>query len=231
MLVELIDLNKKYTTPAGSQVVLKGINLSIMAGEYIALMGPSGSGKSTLMNIIGCLDLPTTGKYFLNGKDVSSLNENQQAHIRNCTIGFIFQGFNLLPRMTLENNIVLPMVYAGLDKTTRLNRAQILLEKVGLGHRLSAMPNEISGGEQQRVAIARALANYPKLILADEPTGNLDSENSNIIMDMFTSLNKEGTTIFMVTHEADVASYAKRQLKLFDGKVVFDKINSGKFSD
>jgi len=222
--IELNNLNKSYFTPAGSQEVLKNINLSIQGGEFIALMGPSGSGKSTLMNILGCLDLPTSGSYFLNGNNVSLLDNDEQAHFRNHLIGFIFQGFNLLPRATLESNVMLPMVYAKKSKLDRSNRAKILLQKVGLGHRLSAMPNEVSGGEQQRVAIARALANSPKLILADEPTGNLDSTNSHIIMDMFTALNKEGITIFLVTHEADIASYATRQIKLFDGKIVYDEI-------
>ncbi|MDR1056966.1 MAG: ABC transporter ATP-binding protein [Coxiellaceae bacterium] len=224
ILIALKNLNKNYLTPAGSQEVLKNINLSIVAGEFIALMGPSGSGKSTLMNILGCLDLPTSGHYFLNGEDASLLSEDQQARLRNRTIGFIFQGFNLLQRVTLENNVMLPMIYARVSKSERLKRAKSLLEKVGLGHRLSATPNEISGGEQQRVAIARALANYPKLILADEPTGNLDSTNSCMIMDIFTALNREGITIFLVTHEPDIASYAKRQLKLFDGKIVYDEV-------
>lgn len=221
--IELKDLNKDYLTPAGSQKVLKNINLSISEGEFVALMGPSGSGKSTLMNILGCLDLPTSGNYFLDGKDVSLLDNDMQARIRNHTIGFVFQGFNLLPRATLENNVILPMIYARIGKAERLKRAQALLEKVGLGNKLSAMPNEISGGEQQRVAIARALANNPKFILADEPTGNLDSANSGMIMDIFTQLNKDGITIFLVTHELDIASYAKRQIKLRDGKIVHDE--------
>jgi putative ABC transport system ATP-binding protein len=222
--IELKNLSKSYSTPAGNQEALKNISLSIHEGEFIALMGPSGSGKSTLMNILGCLDLPTSGSYFLNGNDVSLLDFDQQAQLRNHTIGFIFQGFNLLPRATLENNVMLPMVYARVGKTKRHLRAKMLLEKVGIGGRLSAMPNEISGGEQQRVAIARALANNPKLILADEPTGNLDSANSRIIMEIFTALNKEGITVFLVTHEMDIAAYAKRQIKLLDGKIIYDEV-------
>jgi putative ABC transport system ATP-binding protein len=221
--IELKNLCKSYSTLAGDQGVLKDINLSISKGEFIALMGPSGSGKSTLMNILGCLDLPTSGSYSLDGRDVSLFSYDEQANIRSHTIGFIFQGFNLLPRATLEDNVVLPMVYARTKKTERGKRARLLLDKVGLGNRYIAKPSEISGGEQQRVAIARALANNPKLILADEPTGNLDSANSYAIMEIFKVLNKEeGITIFLVTHELDIASYAKRQIKLFDGKIVSD---------
>jgi len=220
--IEINNLCKSYSTLAGVQKVLKDVNLSIVEGEFIALMGPSGSGKSTLMNILGCLDLPTSGNYSLDGRDVSLLDYDQLANLRSHTIGFIFQGFNLLPRATLENNVILPMIYARTKKSERYKRAQLLLEKVGLGNRFSAMPNEISGGEQQRVAIARALANNPKLILADEPTGNLDTANSHMIMEIFKALNKEGITIFLVTHELDVASYAKRQIKLLDGGVVGD---------
>lgn len=220
--IELKNLCKSYVTLAGEDQVLKDINLSIGEGEFIALMGPSGSGKSTLMNILGCLDLATSGSYFLDGKDVSSLDYDTQAGIRSHTIGFIFQGFNLLPRANLESNVILPMVYARTQKAIRQKRARELLDKVGLSNRYLAFPSEISGGEQQRVAIARALANQPKLILADEPTGNLDSVNSRVIMEIFTALNKEGITIFLVTHELDIAAYAKRQIKLLDGKVVSD---------
>lgn len=225
--IELKDLSKSYLSRAGNQEVLTDLNLSINEGEFVALMGPSGSGKSTLMNIIGCIDLPTSGIYLLNGTDVGSLDYDEQAILRNNTIGFIFQGFNLLPRATLEKNVMLPLVYARVGKEERHDRARVLLEKVGLGNRLLAMPNEISGGEQQRVAIARALANNPKLILADEPTGNLDSGSGRVIMDIFTELNKEGITIFLVTHELNIASYAKRQIKLLDGKIVQDEATKG----
>ncbi|EKE00606.1 MAG: hypothetical protein ACD_21C00317G0003 [uncultured bacterium] len=225
--IELKDLSKNYSTPAGNYPVLKHLNLSIAQGEFVALMGPSGSGKSTLMNILGCLDLPSSGSYFLDGHDVSLLDYDQQASIRNRIIGFIFQGFNLLPRATLENNVMLPLIYARTKKSERLSQTRSLLEKMGLGHRWSAMPNEISGGEQQRVAIARALANHPKLILADEPTGNLDSANSKTIMEIFTELNNSGITIFLVTHESNIAAYAKRQIKLLDGRIVHDEITNG----
>jgi len=225
IFIELKDLCKEYQTAAGSYSVLKHINLTIKPGEFVALMGPSGSGKSTLMNILGCLDIPSSGNYILDGTDVSSLKDDAQAEIRNHTIGFIFQGFNLLPRANLENNVALPLVYAGIKKEHRLARAHELLHKVGLHTRVSAMPNQISGGEQQRVAIARALANHPKLILADEPTGNLDTANSNAIMQLFCELNRDGITIFLVTHEEDVADYAKRLIKLRDGVIIHDEIN------
>lgn len=221
--LELKNLSKNYATLAGIQEVLKNLNLSIAAGEFVALMGPSGSGKSTLMNILGCLDLPTSGHYLLNGHDVSLFDSDEQAKLRNKFIGFIFQGFNLLPRMTLQNNVMLPMLYARTKTEERSERARALLEKVGLGNRLTALPNQISGGEQQRVAIARALANNPKILLADEPTGNLDSVNSKMIMEIFANLNREGITIFLVTHELDIAAYAKRQIRLFDGKIVSDE--------
>ncbi|MCL5260446.1 MAG: ABC transporter ATP-binding protein [Gammaproteobacteria bacterium] len=222
--IQLKNLSKNYDTPAGSYPVLKNLNLSIAEAEFVALMGPSGSGKSTLMNILGCLDVPSSGKYFLDGRDVSELDYDAQALIRNHTIGFIFQGFNLLPRATLENNVALPLVYAGMKKPERLARARELLTRVGLGERLNAMPNEISGGEQQRVAIARSLANHPKLILADEPTGNLDTATSQSIMQLFSTLNRDGITIFLVTHEPDIALYAKRQVRLRDGVIVEDEL-------
>lgn len=221
--IELQNLSKNYATLAGIQEVLKNLNLSIVAGEFVALMGPSGSGKSTLMNILGCLDLPTSGHYLLNGYDVGLLDCDEQAKLRNKFIGFVFQGFNLLPRMTLQNNVMLPMLYARTKTEERSERARALLEKVGLGNRLTALPNQISGGEQQRVAIARALANNPKMLLADEPTGNLDSVNSKMIMEIFANLNREGITIFLVTHELDIAAYAKRQIRLFDGKIISDE--------
>jgi putative ABC transport system ATP-binding protein len=221
--IELQDLSKNYSSEAGSYAVLKNLNLTIGAGEFVALMGPSGSGKSTLMNILGCLDIPSSGKYFLDGNDVSALNFDRQAWVRSHTIGFIFQGFNLLPRASLEINVALPLVYAGVERAIRMQRAHELLTKVGLGARFTAMPNQISGGEQQRVAIARALANHPKLILADEPTGNLDTATSTAIMKIFTELNNDGITIFLVTHESDIAAYAKRQIHLRDGVIIEDK--------
>jgi putative ABC transport system ATP-binding protein len=228
MFIELKDLCKNYTTPAGTYPVLKHINLSIAPGEFVALMGPSGSGKSTLMNILGCLDTPTSGSYFLDNHEVNKLDYDNQAQLRNRTIGFIFQGFNLLPRVNIEKNVEMPLIYARTPKTERRVRAQSLLEKVGLEQRFHAMPNEISGGEQQRVAIARALANHPKLILADEPTGNLDTATSKTIMEIFTALNREGITIFLVTHEPDIAAYARRLILLRDGCVVSDKIQGGR---
>lgn len=223
--IELKNLCKSYATSAGIQEILRDVNLSFVEGEFIALMGPSGSGKSTLMNILGCLDSPTSGSYFLEGCDISLLDGDQQASLRGRVIGFVFQGFNLLPRTTLENNVKLPLLYTRANKADGARRAQALLERVGLGGRYSALPNEISGGEQQRVAIARALINNPKLLLADEPTGNLDSVNSNMIMELFKELNKDGITIFLVTHDPDVASCAKRQIRLLDGRIVGD-INS-----
>lgn len=223
--IELKNVSKDYKTLAGSYLALKNVNLSISRSEFVALMGPSGSGKSTLMNILGCLDTTTSGNYFLDGEDVSLLDHNQQALLRNKTIGFIFQGFNLIPRTSLENNVALPLVYAGVEKAARQKRAKALLERVGIANRASAFPNEISGGEQQRVAIARALVNNPKLILADEPTGNLDTATSKSIMELFVDLNREGITIFLVTHENDIASYAKRRIHLLDGCIVNDEIS------
>lgn len=220
--IQFIDLNKDYVTLAGTHQVLKQINLTIDQGEFVALMGPSGSGKSTLMNIIGCLDIPTSGKYLLDGVDIGTLDSDRLAWLRNKIIGFVFQGFNLLPRANLETNVALPLVYAKISHQERINRARLLLEKVGLSHRLNYFPNQISGGEQQRVAIARAMANHPKLILADEPTGNLDTANSKIIMDLFTELNREGITIFLVTHEPDIAAYAKRKIHMLDGRIIQD---------
>jgi len=221
--IELRDLSKNYITPAGSYLILKHLNLTIFSGEFVALMGPSGSGKSTLMNILGCLDIPTSGNYLFNGQDISNLDYDQQAILRNHSIGFIFQGFNLLPRATLIHNVALPLVYARINKNERLKRAQLLLERVGLGSRINAKPTELSGGEQQRVAIARALANHPQLILADEPTGNLDSQNSQAIMEIFLNLNHEGITIFLVTHDVEVANYAKRLIRLRDGIIIHDE--------
>jgi putative ABC transport system ATP-binding protein len=221
-IIRVNGLCKDYETALGPFPVLKNVNLSIAAGEYVAIMGPSGSGKSTFMNILGCLDKPTSGEYVLDGHLVSELDSNQLARIRNQTIGFVFQGFNLLTRSNLLDNIALPLVYAGTDKKERHERARVLLEKVGLGKYPASMPNQISGGQQQRIAIARALINRPRLILADEPTGNLDSKTSEDIMRLFAELNEEGITIIIVTHEADIASHARRQVRFLDGRIVHD---------
>jgi putative ABC transport system ATP-binding protein len=206
--------------------VLKGITLNILKNEYVALMGPSGSGKSTLMNILGCLDSPTAGTYILNGNDVSQMEDNQLAEIRNKEIGFVFQQFNLLPRLTALDNVALPLVYAGIPKKRRNEMAMHVLEKVGLTDRSHHKPNELSGGQSQRVAIARALVNNPSMILADEPTGNLDSKTSNEIMDIFTQIQEGGNTVVLVTHEEDIANFAHRIVRLRDGVIETDKRKS-----
>jgi putative ABC transport system ATP-binding protein len=222
-IIHIIHLDKQYETEAGPVPVLKDLMLVIEPGEFVAIMGPSGSGKSTFMNILGCLDLPTRGTYVLDGSDVSTLNRDQLAHLRNKTIGFVFQGYNLLPRATLEDNVALPLIYAGVAKAERTKQALELLEKVGLGSYGNSLPSQISGGQQQRVAIARALINQPRLILADEPTGNLDTKTSYEIMKLFTTLNhEEGITIVLVTHERDIAAYAKRLVRFVDGRVTHD---------
>jgi putative ABC transport system ATP-binding protein len=210
----------------GSQIVnvLKGIDLDIGKNEYVALMGPSGSGKSTLMNLLGCLDTPTSGTYELNRTDVSSLNDNALAEIRNSEIGFVFQTFNLLPRSTALENVALPLVYAGLSKEERLARAAEVLDQVGLSDRMDHRPNQLSGGQRQRVAVARALVNRPALILADEPTGNLDSKTSLEIMKLFDEIQAAGNTVILVTHEEDIAQYAKRVIRLVDGNIHSDTI-------
>ncbi len=205
--------------------VLKGIDISIQKNEYVAFMGPSGSGKSTFMNIIGCLDSPSGGKYLLNGKDVSKLNDNQLAEIRNHEIGFIFQTFNLLPRYTALENVALPLIYAGVSKSKRLERAKTVLEQVGLADRMKHKPNELSGGQRQRVAVARALVNEPTILLADEPTGNLDTRTSYEIMALFDALRAEGNTIILVTHEEDIARHATRIVRLRDGLIESDEPN------
>ncbi len=204
---------------------LKKINITVNKGEYVAFMGPSGSGKSTLMNIIGCLDTPTSGLYRLNDHDVSDLSENELATIRNKEIGFVFQTFNLLPRSSALDNVALPLIYAGINKHDRKERAMQVLESVGLGSRAYHKPNELSGGQRQRVAIARALVNHPSIILADEPTGNLDSKTSYDVMDLFQDLHDQGNTIIMVTHEDDIAHYAHRIVRLKDGLVETDQPN------
>lgn len=222
-IIRITHLDKQYETEAGPVPVVKDITLAIQPGEFVAIMGPSGSGKSTFMNILGCLDLPTRETYVLDGSDVSTLNPDQLAHLRNKTIGFVFQGYNLLPRATLADNISLPLIYAGIARPERAQRALELLEKVGLGGYGNSMPNQISGGQQQRVAIARALINRPRLILADEPTGNLDSKTSHEIMKLFAALNHaEGITIVLVTHEQDIATYAARLVRFVDGRVTHD---------
>jgi putative ABC transport system ATP-binding protein len=202
--------------------VLKGIDLDIFKNQYVALMGPSGSGKSTLMNLLGCLDTPTEGSYELNGYDVSALDDNALAEIRNNEIGFVFQTFNLLPRSTALENVALPLVYAGWGKEERIARASEVLEQVGLGDRMDHKPNQLSGGQRQRVAVARALVNKPALILADEPTGNLDSKTSVEIMKLFDEIQAAGNTVILVTHEEDIAQYAKRVIRLVDGNIDSD---------
>jgi putative ABC transport system ATP-binding protein len=223
-VIRVSGLGKSYETAAGLFPALKGVDLQIMPGEYIAIMGPSGSGKSTFMNLLGCLDTPTIGDYFLAGENVAQMDKDALAILRNRTLGFVFQGFNLLPRMSLQDNVALPLVYAGVDKATRQARARVMLDKVGLGQYAESRPNRISGGQQQRVAIARALVNEPRLILADEPTGNLDSHTSEEIMRLFGELNAEGITIVLVTHEPDIAAHCKRQVRFLDGQIVGDHL-------
>ena len=219
------EISRRYVM--GSEVIqaLQSVSININRGEYVAFMGPSGSGKSTLMNIIGCLDTPSGGQYILNDQNVSDMTENELAEIRNKEIGFVFQTFNLLPRATSLENVALPLIYAGYGKLEREEKAQKALEGVGLGDRSSHKPNELSGGQRQRVAIARALVNDPSIILADEPTGNLDSKTSYDIMDLFAQLHEKGNTIIMVTHEDDIAHYAHRVVKLRDGLVESDTPN------
>jgi len=222
-ILSVVDLKKTYQM--GTQLVhaLQSISLDIYKNDYIALMGPSGSGKSTLMNLIGCLDTPTSGSYFLNGQDVSKLSDSELAEIRNKEIGFVFQTFNLLPRLTALDNVSLPLIYAGLSKSMRIERAKDVLSQVGLADRMHHKPNELSGGQRQRVAIARALVNKPSIILADEPTGNLDTKTSYEIMEIFDELHKLGNTIILVTHEPDIAEHAHRVIKLRDGLLESDE--------
>ena len=221
-ILQLRGITRDFKLGAQTVHVLKGIDLDISKNEYVALMGPSGSGKSTLMNLLGCLDTPTSGSYELNGTDVSSLNDNALAEIRNSEIGFVFQTFNLLPRSTALENVALPLVYAGLSKEERLARAAEVLEQVGLADRMDHRPNQLSGGQRQRVAVARALVNKPALILADEPTGNLDSKTSIEIMKLFDDIQAAGNTVVLVTHEEDIAQHAKRVIRLVDGNIDSD---------
>ena len=223
---EIIELKKIVRNfPLGNQVVkvLKGIDLKVNKNEYVALMGPSGSGKSTLMNLLGCLDTPTSGQYWLNKKDVSRLSDNELAEIRNKEIGFVFQTFNLLPRSTALENVTLPLIYAGYNSKDRKERAENVLEQVGLADRMDHRPNQLSGGQRQRVAVARALVNHPSIILADEPTGNLDTKTSVEIMNLFGEIQQNGNTVILVTHEEDIARHAKRIIRLRDGEVESDE--------
>ncbi len=221
-LIETVDLWKSYTMGEEEIHALRGVSIKIDRGEYVAIMGPSGSGKSTLMNLIGCLDTPSKGSYLLNGKQVSRMNDNELARIRNEEIGFVFQTFNLLPRATALRNVELPLVYAGVTARDREQRAREALEKVELATRMNHRPNELSGGQRQRVAVARALVNNPSILLADEPTGNLDSKTGHEIMGLFERLHKSGNTIILVTHEADVAAFAYRTIQIRDGQIEND---------
>lgn len=224
-VIEFIQIVKHYHVGAETIRALRSVDLSINENEYVAIMGPSGSGKSTLMNILGCLDTPTSGQYILNNTDVSKLVDDELAEIRNKEIGFVFQTFNLLPRYTALENVTLPLIYAGKNKTERLENAEKTLENVGLADRMTHKPNELSGGQRQRVAVARALVNDPSIILADEPTGNLDSKTSVEILNLFHEIHQKGNTIILVTHEEDVALHAHRIIRLRDGMIESDEVN------
>ena len=225
-LIKITNIKRNFELGNEIVYVLKGIDIVINKGEYVALMGPSGSGKSTLMNLLGCLDTPTSGNYILNGKDVSLMKDDELAEIRNKEIGFVFQTFNLLPRTTALDNVALPMIYAGYSKVERSARAKEVLEQVNLADRMDHQPNQLSGGQRQRVAIARALVNKPSIILADEPTGNLDSKTSVEIMNLFNEIHKNGNTVILVTHEEDIAAYAHRIIRLRDGLIESDNQNT-----
>ncbi len=225
-LISLKDIGRKYIIGAEIIHALKSVSLTINKGEFVALMGPSGSGKSTLMNILGCLDTPTKGEYILNGINVSHMTDNELAEVRNSEIGFVFQTFNLLPRNTALDNVALPLVYAGINKNDRIERARKTLENVGLGNRTDHRPNELSGGQRQRVAIARALVNNPSIILADEPTGNLDTKTSIEIMGLIEDIHAKGNTIILVTHEEDIARHAHRIVRMRDGLIENDYANT-----
>ncbi len=225
-IILLEDIRKSYYLGKQELPVLKGIDLTIARNEYVALMGPSGSGKSTLMNILGCLDTATAGRYTLNGKDVSGMDDDELAGIRNTEIGFVFQQFNLLPRLTAWENVAVPLIYAGAGRKEREERARAMLQKVGLADRGHHKPNELSGGQSQRVAIARALINNPSLILADEPTGNLDTKTSIEIMELFSTIHAGGNTVVLVTHEEDIAAHTRRVVRMRDGVIESDKVNA-----
>ena len=225
MLIDIRDITKLYQMGQEQVHALSGVTLGVERGEYVAIMGPSGSGKSTLMNLIGCLDTPTSGSYVLNGREVATMTDDELAAIRNQEIGFVFQTFNLLPRTNALQQVELPLVYSGLSRRDRRERAIKALEAVGLGDRMTHQPNEMSGGQRQRVAVARALINNPSILLADEPTGNLDSQTGNEIMALFEELNRRGNTIVLVTHEEDIAAHARRIVRLRDGKVTEDVPN------
>ena len=225
-VIDIQGITKTYVNGKLSVPVLHGIDLVVNKGEFVSIMGPSGSGKSTFMNILGCLDRPTTGSYRLNGDEVATLSDDELAYVRNKQIGFVFQSFNLLTKLTALENVALPMIYAGVNKKMRIERATQLLQSVGLGERMDHLPSELSGGQRQRVAIARALANNPAIIMADEPTGNLDSKSTVDVMNIFRGLHNEGRTILLVTHEPDIATYASRNVVLKDGIIVEDLINS-----
>jgi len=224
-VIRLVDITRHFKVGLEVVQALRGVSTVIKKNEFVALMGASGSGKSTLMNLVGCLDTPTSGQYFLNGNDVSKLDDNELAEIRNKEIGFIFQTFNLLPRSTALDNVMLPLIYAGIGKNDRMERAVKALEAVGLSDRMNHKPNELSGGQRQRVATARALVNNPSLILADEPTGNLDSRTSDEIMALLVDIHKAGNTIILVTHEESIARYAHRIIRLMDGRILSDELN------
>ena len=226
IVIDIQGITKTYVNGKLSVPVLHGIDLVVNKGEFVSIMGPSGSGKSTFMNILGCLDRPTTGSYRLNGDEVATLSDDELAYVRNKQIGFVFQSFNLLTKLTALENVALPMIYAGVNKKMRIERATQLLQSVGLGERMDHLPSELSGGQRQRVAIARALANNPAIIMADEPTGNLDSKSTIDVMNIFRGLHDEGRTILLVTHEPDIATYASRNVVLKDGIIVEDSINS-----
>ncbi|MCB8604814.1 MULTISPECIES: ABC transporter ATP-binding protein [Veillonella] len=224
-VIDIQGITKTYVNGKLSVPVLHGIDLQVNKGEFVSIMGPSGSGKSTFMNILGCLDRPTTGSYRLNGDEVATLSDDELAFVRNKQIGFVFQSFNLLTKLTALENVALPMIYAGMDKKSRNERAAALLSSVGLGERMDHLPSELSGGQRQRVAIARALANNPAIIMADEPTGNLDSKSTIDVMNIFRGLYDEGRTIILVTHEPEIATYASRNVVLRDGLIVEDSQN------
>ncbi len=229
-IISLKNIRKTYDLGKVKIEVLKGLNAAIHKNEYVAIMGPSGSGKSTLMNILGCLDKPNVGNYVLNGTDVSKMNDDELAEVRNKEIGFVFQTFNLLARLSGVENVALPLIYAGMNKATRTQKAETILQAVGLGHRMKHKPNELSGGERQRVAVARALVNDPSIILADEPTGNLDTKTSYEIMELFEEIHKKGNTVIIVTHEEDIARYAHRIIRIRDGVIERDEVNENKLN-